>query len=224
MIRPDLKEGFYLGPTIPKSDPKYGRFYMAEGVWPSPEQIPRACFRDVCEDYYQAVFELSLQIFKLLARTLPFGPNVFEEFVSNGPAAPMRLLHYPPAAATTDRLQYGASPHTDFGAITLLLQDGKPGLQILRSDTKEWQDVPPTRDTFVVNIGDMLTMWTAGMYKSSVHRVINKNPTDRYSTVFFFDGNLDCALDPLDGSTPTGMTVEMYMLQKMKESYSHVKK
>ena len=75
----------------------------------------------------------------------------------------------------------------------------------------------------MVNIGDMLSKWTGNEYKSSVHRVINRNPTDRYSVVFFFDGNLDCKLSPLDGSKEEegeeGLTVERHMINRMTNSY-----
>ena len=74
-----------------------------------------------------------------------------------------------------------------------------------------------------MNVGDMLSKWTGNLYKSSVHRVINRNPGDRYSVVFFFDGSLDCRLSPLDGSgegkDEEALTVEAHMLTRMAESY-----
>jgi isopenicillin N synthase-like dioxygenase len=67
--------------------------------------------------------------------------------------------------------------------------------------------VDPTPGGFLFKVGDMLSPWTGegcqverGVYISTVHRVGNKNPVDRYSQVFLFDGSLDCPLDPLDGS------------------------
>lgn len=136
-------------------------------------------------------------------------------------AAPLRLLHYPPAQRTEQR-QLGSSAHTDFGAITLLLQDGNPGLEVLDQSTDGWIPIESKRHSYVVNVGDMLEKWTGGMYKSSVHRVINKKPNDRYSIVFFFDGNLDCELTPLgSGADYTGevLTVERHMVEKLSRSY-----
>jgi isopenicillin N synthase-like dioxygenase len=135
-------------------------------------------------------------------------------------AAPLRLLHYPPAQIT-DQRQLGSSAHTDFGAITLLLQDGNPGLEVYDEASQTWHEIEPTRNAYVVNVGDMLEMWTGHRFKSSLHRVINKKPVDRYSVVFFFDGNLDCGLSSLDGSAADekGLTVEQHMISRMTQSY-----
>lgn len=71
----------------------------------------------------------------------------------------------------------------------------------------------------------MLSMWTKGVYKSATHRVINKSGGDRYSVPFFFDGNADVELRPLDGSEPVGgrvVTVEEHMLERLGTSYARV--
>lgn len=198
---------------------------MGRNVWPPTSLLSHKDFKEPAEAYYKAIYDLTLLVLEMIARTLPYGPNVFDNFVSNNPAAPMRMLHYPPARAT-EKPQFGSSAHTDFGAITLLLQDHNPGLQVQNMVTKEWIPVPPNEAAYVVNVGDMLSKWTSGKYKSSVHRVLNENKTDRYSIVFFFDGNLDCPLAPLDGSEVQGkiLTVEDHMLTRMAESYGKGKK
>lgn len=211
-----------MGLEIPPSDPRVvaRRFFMGSNVWPPTKRIAPEQFKNTLEEYYREIWGLTMTVLDLIARTLPYGPHVFDQFRSNDPIAPFRLLHYPPAQPTEQR-QLGASAHTDFGAITLLLQDGNPGLSVLDEATNTWHDVDPNPDAYVVNIGDMLSKWTSNQYKSSVHRVINATPNHRYSAVFFFDGNLDCPLAPLDGSPVTGkvLTVEDHMLARMRESY-----
>jgi isopenicillin N synthase-like dioxygenase len=227
-VLPDLKEGFYIGEELPLDDPRVvaKRFFMGPNVWPSADKLDPSKFTEPTMKYFRAVYALSLKVFEILAKTLPYGPNVFEQFTSNVPATPLRLLHYPPAQKTTQR-QLGASAHTDFSAITLLLQDGNPGLEVLNQETQEWVPIEPNTDAYVVNVGDMLSMWTKNEYKSSVHRVINKNPGgDRYSVVFFFDGNVDCPLAPLDGTAPEGkvLTAEEHMFERMRTTYGTGKK
>jgi len=217
-----MGKGFYIGQDMPESNPAVAskRFFMGPSVWPNTDLIPKSAFQDPCEAYYRAISSLTLIVLEMIARTLPYGAHVFDELVANNPAAPMRLLHYPPAAKTTKR-QLGASAHTDFGAITLLLQDHHAGLEVLDTVRDEWVPVDPNPDAYVVNIGDIVSKLTRGEYKSSIHRVLNKNPTDRYSVVYFFDGNLDYPLAPLDGSSACSevLTVEGHMLERMTHSY-----
>lgn len=175
--------------------------------------------------YYAIMHKLCLTVLEVLARGLPYGADVFTDFTSNDAVAVMRLLHYPPAPVVDER-QLGAGAHTDFGAITLLLQDEQSGLQVLNDATGEWIDVLPNPDAYVVNIGDMLDMWTSGKYKSNTHRVLCQNKTDRYSVPFFFDGNLESRLAPLDGSVSQKgvLTVEEHMMERFASTYGAVKK
>lgn len=224
-VLPDLKEGFFTGLDLPKDDPRVQarRFLMGSNVWPDTSLLPKDDFRKPAEEYHAALMKLSISVLKLIERTLPYGPGIFDDFLANDPITPMRVLHYPPARPEDERngkSQYGASAHTDFGAITLLLQEKSPGLEVLDSRTGEWKPVPPNPEVYVVNIGDMLSFWTKNEYKSSVHRVINREPGDRYSIVFFFDGNGDAKLSPLDGSEDDNpLTVEQHMIRRVVESY-----
>ncbi len=136
--------------------------------------------------------------------------ETFEKFFTD-PVAILRLLHYPPGVTTSasdeteKRKQLGSSAHTDFGAVTLLLQDENAGLQVQDPmGSGEWISVPPQKGAYVVNTVDMLTMWTKYKYKSSVHRVVNESVSDRYSIVFFLDGNLNMELKPLDNGSWDG--------------------
>ena len=147
----------------------------------------------------------------LLAVTLTYDPRVFD---------PLRLLYYPFAprgdatTTTENRLHFGPSAHTDFGVVTLLLTDRNLRLEIY--DTAEGKQVAlaPNSDAYVINAGNMLSMWTGDWYKSSVHRVMYRKPTRWYSVVFF----LDCSLKALDGSQreeEEGLTVEKHMIRRI---------
>lgn len=194
---------------------------MGPNQFPSADILPTHVFKEPVEQYFATMRQLTFAILDILARTLPYGPRIFDEFVSGIPAMPMRLLHYPPQAVK-DIKQFGSSAHTDFSAITLLLQDDNGGLEVQDPTTGQWIGVPPMDDAFVFNVGDMLHTWTKGLYKSSRHRVINASGNDRLSVAFFIDGNLDCKLAPFDGSEPVGgkaMTVEEHMIACIRGSY-----
>jgi isopenicillin N synthase-like dioxygenase len=197
--------------------------FIGPNIWPPTSLIPDSVFKDPCEVYYQKMLDLCAVILQILAAGLPYGPHLFDEFLANDPLASLRLLRYPP----TDAAGLGAGAHTDFGAITLLLQDQHAGLQVQDPETKEWIDIPPNRDAYVVNIGDMMERWTRGLYKSNLHRVINKGKEERFSVPFFFDGNLDCRLVPFDGDEERSeregwgkaMTVEEQMSERFASTY-----
>jgi len=214
--KPDLKEGYFVVREVPGNKPPFRPFQEAN-IWP---QLPASVFKDPLLEYHQALSDLSFHLMRILARGLKdFDTSVFDDFCHD-PIAAIRLLHYPPHPKTDDATLVGAGAHTDFGALTLLLQDGHSGLQVLNQHNQAWVDVPPQEHAYVVNVGDMLEAWTSGAYKSNVHRVINTSGTDRYSIPFFLDGNADCVIKPLDGSSAKAFTVEEHMLSRYAASYS----
>jgi isopenicillin N synthase-like dioxygenase len=66
----------------------------------------------------------------------------------------------------------GSSPHSDWGFLTLIMQDNVGGLQVQPSGTQQWIDVPVVDGALVLNIGDYLSLLTHGRFISPLHRVI----------------------------------------------------
>ena len=62
----------------------------------------------------------------------------------------------------------------------------------------EWIDVPKVEESFVVNVGDMLSRLTNGLLRSTPHRVINKSGRERFSCPFFFDPHTNAIIQPLN--------------------------
>ena len=113
----------------------------------------------------------------------------------------MRLFHYFPANSTSapiDRQILGSSPHTDWGYLTLILQDDCGGLQFLRDNT--WIDVPAVPGTIVVNAGDYLQLLSNGKYHSPIHRVVSPITRERLSFVFFYYPGFDSIIHAGTGS------------------------
>lgn len=91
--------------------------------------------------------------------------------------------------------------HTDFGCVSILLQEaGTEGLEVWYPPTETWIPVPVVEHAFVVNIGDTMHRWTNGYYRSARHRVILSSQRRRYSCAFFLNGNLKLNIKPLDGT------------------------
>lgn len=113
------------------------------------------------------------------------------------------------------------APHTDFSAITILLQQtGTEGLEVWYPPTEDWIPVPVVEDGFVINIGDLMQKYTAGYYRSARHRVITTTQSNRhrYSVAFFLDGNLEFKTKALDGSLGPEIAVGEYVRSRLMDT------
>jgi isopenicillin N synthase-like dioxygenase len=141
-------------------------------------------FREQMNAYQRAVSTLALHLVRCVACSLDLPPGFFDHGflpASNS----VRLLHYPPQPALGPRNQLGAGAHTDWGALTILLQDERGGLEVANADG-DWVRARPIADTFVINLGDMMRRWTDDAYHSTMHRVLNNlSGQDRYSVATF---------------------------------------
>src|SRR5690606_24581271 len=106
----------------------------------------------------------------------------------------------PPEA---DDEQFGVSPHTDFGTLTLPCQDPIGGLQV-QGRGGDWIVARPIEGTLVVNVGDLMERWTNLRFKSTPHRVINRTGRQRLSIAVFVDPNFETPVVPVcrDGEAP----------------------
>jgi isopenicillin N synthase-like dioxygenase len=129
-----------------------------------------------------------------LSLGLPAGS--FEQSYTADPTVLFRIFHYPPQPPDDDE-GWGVGEHTDYGLLTLLLQDDNGGLQVRTPEG--WIDAPPVPGTFVANIGDMLDRLTGGWYRSTPHRVRNRSGNERLSFPFFFDPDFTAEVPPLPG-------------------------
>ena len=91
---------------------------------------------------------------------------------------------------------WSVGEHTDYGLLTILLQDDAGGLQV--KSKSRWIAAPPVPGAFVCNIGDMLDRLTGGEYRSTPHRVLNESTRSRLSFPFFFDPNFAAEVKPID--------------------------
>jgi isopenicillin N synthase-like dioxygenase len=192
---PDIKEGFSIGPELAADDPRViaGRLNHGPNLW--PEALPD--FEPTMAAYLGGMQEIACRLFGGIALALGISEDHFTAFCRE-PMATLRLLHYPPQPRDALPGEKGAGAHTDWNALTILLQDEVGGLQ-LYDRRLGWVPATPVPGTLIVNIGDMLARWTNDLFRSTVHRVINASSRERYSIPFFFGGNPDHAIEALPG-------------------------
>ncbi|KIJ11356.1 hypothetical protein PAXINDRAFT_84650 [Paxillus involutus ATCC 200175] len=91
-----------------------------------------------------------------------------------------------PGNATADKVTLAS--HTDFGSLSFL-HNRLGGLQVLPPSHTEWSYVKPLAGHAVCNIGDALSIFSAGILRSNLHRVVPppgaQGGYERFSVVFF---------------------------------------
>ncbi|KAL3690323.1 hypothetical protein R1sor_016632 [Riccia sorocarpa] len=124
-------------------------------------------FRDLAAQYLKGTEELTKQLFKLYAEDLGLESDFYSKHIDSCELVG-RWNYYPSCPNPSTIL--GAKSHTDFNMITMLLQDQVGGLQVEREG--RWFDVKPIEGSLILNIGDGFHVWTNGIYKTVVHRVL----------------------------------------------------
>ena len=171
-----------------------------------PQQAPE--FRRTLTQFFAEFTRLSECTMQMVFTALGMPRARIETIMAQGfgtaHTSAARLNHYPAQDPVPATERAGVSAlgdmalhhHTDPGAITLLLQDDHGGLQA-ESKTDGWIDVPPQAGTIVVNVGDVLQVWTNDRCTAGVHRVLPvHSDRGRYSVPFFYQPRHDATIEP----------------------------
>ncbi|KAK4500043.1 hypothetical protein PRZ48_008229 [Zasmidium cellare] len=211
---PDSKESFYIGREEPEFE---APGFHCPNQW--PETLPREEFRDPVWEYYQETDKLGRTIWEILLLGLGRDPTAVMEQFTKRPIVQMKMIRYPPGSATLPE-QFGVGAHTDFGGVTVLLQQAnRSGLQVYLDSLQTWISVPALEDIYVINCGDMIAQWSGGIYRSARHRVINASvDEERLSCATFWHGDAD-ATNPLDEGGVRD-TVGKLLMQRFKGQFS----
>jgi isopenicillin N synthase-like dioxygenase len=179
-----------LALELATDDPDYenGDLLLGPNVWPS-----LTGFRETVYAYYRAVAALAETMCRAFELHLRLAPGYFRQFMQK-PTSQLRLLHYLENDAPCDQKDMQMGAHTDYECFTLLHQS-KPGLQVLTTENT-WQAAPPIQGTYVVNIGDMMEVWTNGAFKATLHRVVNTG-NERYSLPYFAAADFNAEIKPV---------------------------
>lgn len=181
-------------------------------------------FRAAYERYYAEMTSLATELSRLFALALGLREDWFDASIDRHNSNLM-ANYYPADDRPAGEIRL--SQHSDWGNLTILLQDeSQSGLQVL-GDRGEWLDVPVVPGAFVINIGDLLARWTNDRWVSTVHRVVSTGAGgERFSLPFFHQPNFDAVIECI----PTCATADNlpryepvvsgpYLLSKFKIAY-----
>ena len=196
---PDYRDMYFSSRSaIDASDPYYStplaKKIFTQNVW--PDEVPG--FERAWVDYYEAMGELGRALHHLFALALDL-PETYFDGMFDKHMSTMSVNNYPdqPIAPLPDQMR--ASPHTDYGAFTILHTEDKPGGLEVYCEDGTWQAVPIVPGAYIINVGDLMARWTNDRWVSPLHRVVNP-PRDksegsrRQSVVFFFHPNYDATV------------------------------
>ena len=157
-----------------------------------PEQP--AGLHDTVQTFWRACDATGQRLLGLIARIMGVDVDDFLALFEQ-PLTNMTLLHYP--SQPSDGNQFGIHPHKDTDALTLLFPDDVGGLWLRPHDQQDWLEVIAPPEAMVVNIGDLLELWSGGYFVSTPHKVVNVSGKDRYSFPFFIVPRHDVVVEPL---------------------------
>ncbi|KAJ3716917.1 Clavaminate synthase-like protein [Lentinula raphanica] len=188
-----------------KTKPLWG-----ENQWPT---IPQ--FREKYEAWVEKMKMLGLVVMEAMAVGLGMTPDEWQELRSSVDDSfwVMRAIGYPPLPNDHDGFSCGA--HKDYGCLTFLYADPTLGaLQVFLPRTGAgpdlsglpaeqgveegiWITADPILGCVVCNIGER-EIWSNGLYKSTLHRVVHRG--SNYRVPFFFEPNFDALVKPLSAA------------------------
>ncbi|GMI93989.1 hypothetical protein like AT1G52820 [Hibiscus trionum] len=129
--------------------------------------------------------EMALRLEKTIKRMILeiFGVEKYMDELIGSTNCLLKLFKY--KAPQTSEPTLGVYAHTDQNMVTLLYQNEVGGLEIRKKSDGEWINVQPSPDSFVVVIGESLSVWLNGGISPTYHRVMVKGDKARYSVGIF---------------------------------------
>jgi isopenicillin N synthase-like dioxygenase len=180
----DFKESFMLARDLPADHPWVLAGVPMQGPNQWPDDLPG--FRVQMEASQGEMIRLGRHLMACLALSVDLPADWFADGLAE-PQCGVRLLSYPPQPRNSADNLLGAGAHTDWGSITILLQDDMAGLEVRNADG-EWILATPIAGSFVINVGQMMERFTGGLYRANLHRVRNNHGSRaRHSVATFFE-------------------------------------
>lgn len=199
--KPDHREYFNFGRfEINSGDPYYqtetAHRIFKENIWPEAD-VPE--FKPALMAYYKEMERLGNLLMELCARALELSPDWFvdkyDKHITN-----MVVTNYPDQPEELELGQLRAGAHTDYGGLTLLKTEDKPGGLEVQTKDGRWVPVPIVPGAYIVNLGDLMAQWTNDEWVSTMHRVVNPSRelgvgSRRQSLVFFHQPNYEAPIE-----------------------------
>ena len=120
--------------------------------------------------------KLAGNLMRLFALALNLNEHWFDDKVDKH-MTNFVVSNYPDQPHELPKGQLRAGAHTDYGSVTIIKADDKPGgLEVLDSKG-QWRPVPIVPGTFIVDLGDLMAQIDQRSSVSTMRRVVNPRET-----------------------------------------------
>ncbi|KAL1983801.1 hypothetical protein VTN96DRAFT_9887 [Rasamsonia emersonii] len=186
---------------------------------PAPELINNR--RSDLSTYIHTNYTILDVLFTSLSRSLRLEPSTLSNLhrLHAPSGCHVRFIRAPPSTKPVSEETAALGEHTDFGSLTILF-NRLGGLQVQLPQSQDWVYVRPVPGCAIVNLGDAMVKFSAGILRSNLHRVVTppgeQAKHTRYSLVYFSRPEHEVVMKRLPGglideqgvTSPDGETEE----------------
>ncbi|BFG41233.1 hypothetical protein CerSpe_275070 [Prunus speciosa] len=152
-----------------------------------------AGFSELALEYCKRTRQVTRELLKGISESLGLEASDLEKFLNVESGLQIFIANlYPPCPQP--ELALGMPPHSDHGLLTLLIQNGINGLQVQHKG--KWVNVNARSNSFLVNTGDHLEIFSNGKYRSNIHRAVLTNKATRISLATPTGPSLETVVTP----------------------------
>ncbi|KAF9660892.1 hypothetical protein SADUNF_Sadunf19G0010900 [Salix dunnii] len=140
--------------------------------------------REVNEEYAKYLREVADKLFTALSLGLGLEGHALKEGAGGEGIEFMLKINYYPPCPRPD-LTLGVVAHTDLSALTILVPNEVPGLQIFKDEN--WIEAKYIPNALIIHIGDQIEILSNGKYKAVLHRTTVAKDKARMSWPVFLE-------------------------------------
>ncbi|THU47301.1 hypothetical protein C4D60_Mb09t14060 [Musa balbisiana] len=192
-LRDEAAEGF-------GGEEGVGGLPVPQNIWP-PQRVDHRMWpknpaddRKANEEYVKHLVGLVDKMLRSLSKGLGLEEPALRDAVGGGDLEFLLKINYYSPCRRPD-LALGVVAHTDMSAITTLVPNHVPGLQVFKDG--HWFDAKHVPDAIIVHIGDQIEILSDGEYKGVLHRTTVNKEKARMSWPVFCSPPGETVVGPL---------------------------
>ncbi|KAJ6292141.1 hypothetical protein OIU76_024118 [Salix suchowensis] len=174
--------------------------HLFHRIWPPPSINYKfwpsnpPSYREVNEEYAKYMREVADKLLTTLSLGLGLDGHALKEGAGGEEIEFMLKINYYPPCPRPD-LALGVVAHTDLSALTVLVPNEVPGLQIFKDEN--WIETKYIPNALIIHIGDQIEILSNGKYKAVLHRTTVAKDKARMSWPVFLESPGELVVGPL---------------------------